>query len=437
MMTSKGLLAAVGLLAVLGGLVWWANQHPVKTDPATPPAPKILALNAADITGFRIVKAAQPPIGIKKLGDKWQITEPTVMGADQDVANTLVNAAAALNAERMIDEKPADLKEYGLVSPPLALEVTMKDGKVHKLLFGSDNPSNTGTYVKLDSDPKLYTITSYTKTSFDKSLPDIRDRRVMTFDKDKVTALALTAKGPAAEFAKSNGEWQITKPRPLRADSLVVDDLVRKLTEIRMDLTGDQKDVASGFASAAKVALVSVTGGADTQTLEVRKGKENTFLAKSSVLEGIYKVPAEGADALNKAVDDFRNKKLFDFAFNDPSKIEIGGKAYEKSGETWNSGPAKFDGGSVQAVIDKLRDLNAAKFSEKAGGTAALALAVTYGDKKKVEKVTIDKSGEEYLARRENDTSIYVIDKGAFDELQKAISGIKPAVAAPPAATKK
>ena len=433
MMTSKGLLAALGLLVVLGGLVWWANKHPKSTETPTPAVPKILALTAGDITSVRIAKGATPPLTIKKLDDKWQIVEPAAMPADQDVANGIVNAAATLNAERIIDEKPADLKEYGLVSPPLEVDVTMKDGKVSKVFLGSDNPSNTGTYVKLESDPKLYTINSYTKASFDKTLSDLRDRRMLTFDKDKVTSVVLTAKGPAAEFNKNSGnEWQITKPKALRADSLVVDDLVRKLTETRMDLSGDQKDVPANYASGTKIAVAAVTDAGGVQTLEVHKGKDNNFYAKSSAVEGVFKISNDIADGLNKSVDDFRNKKLFDFAFNDPNKVEIGGKAYDKAGENWTSGADKFDGGSVQSVIDKLRDLSASKFVEKSGGVTELAVAVTYGDKKKTEKVTINKIGEAYVALREGDGSVYVVDKAAFDDLQKAIGGIKPA--APPAA---
>jgi hypothetical protein len=180
-----------------------------------------------------------------------------------------------------------------------------------------------------------------------------------------------------------------------------------------------------------------VNSPAGPQTLEVRKGKDN-YYAKSSATEGVYKISKDAADGLDKSVDDFRNKKLFDFAFNDPTKVEINGKSYEKSGENWNSGPDKFDGGSVQSVIDKLRDLSAAKFAEKSSGTQALALAVTYGEKKTVERVTINKSGEEYLATREGDaTSAYIIDKAAFEDLQKAIAGIKPAAPPAPAAKKK
>lgn len=436
MMTSKGLLAAVGLLVVLGGLVFWANKHPKGPDTPTPVQPKILSLNADNITAVRIVKTASPPVEFKKLGDKWQLTEPTTMPADQDVTNGIVNSVATLNAERMLDDKPTDLKEYGLVSPPLEVDVTTKDGKVSKVLLGSDNPTGTGTYVKLANDPKLYTISSYTKTSFDKTLSDLRDRRMLNIDKDKVRTVSLTAKGPTVEFGRASNEWQIVKPRQLRADSLGVDDLIRKLSEVRMDLTGDQKDVAAGFAGGTKVATAVVTDASGTQTLEVRKNKDN-YYAKSSAVEGVFKIAKDAADGLDKSLDDFRNKKLFDFAFNDPTKVDINGKSYEKAGENWNSGAEKFDGGSVQAVIDKLRDLSASKFVDKSAGSPALTLAVTYGQKKTVERVTINKSGDDYLATREGDSSVYVIDKSAFEDLQKAISGIKPAAPPAPAAKKK
>jgi hypothetical protein len=59
-------------------------------------------------------------------------------------------------------------------------------------------------------------------------------------------------------------------------------------------------------------------------------------------------------------------------------------------------------------------------------GTQVLTLAVTSGDNHKIEKVIINKSGDEYTAQREGEPAVYVIDSGAFDDLQKSISGIKP-----------
>jgi hypothetical protein len=148
-------------------------------------------------------------------------------------------------------------------------------------------------------------------------------------------------------------------------------------------------------------------------------------------VDGIYKLTGDLGDALkDKDVDSFRNKKLFDFGFNDPTKIDINGTAYQKSGDKWTAPAGQYDSGSLQSVIDKLRDLTASKFSEKPAGNQALTLTVTSGDNHKIEKLLINKAGDEYDAQREGEPAVYVIDSKAFDDLQKSISGIKPAAKA-------
>jgi hypothetical protein len=307
--------------------------------------------------------------------------------------------------------------------------VTRKDGAVDKVLFGSDTPAGTDVYAKLEANPKVYTISTSTKSNFDKTVNDLRDKRLLTFNSDKVTAISLSSKGPAFEFAKNGtAEWQITKPKPSRADVNQVDDLVRKLKDAKMDLTADDpKKTASDFASGVKVASVTVTDNSGTQTLEVRQAKDKTYYAKSSAVEGIYKLAGDLGDGVKeKDVDSFRNKKLFDFNFNDPSKVEINGAGYQKSGDKWTGPSGQIDPASIQAVIDKLRDLSASKFSDKMAGSQTLQFAVTSGDKNKVEKVTINKNGEEYDAQRGDEPAVYVLDTGVFQDLQKAVSGIKP-----------
>ena len=53
--------------------------------------------------------------------------------------------------------------------------------------------------------------------------------------------------------------------------------------------------------------------------------RTRTTYAKSSAVEGVYKVAADVGDALDKGLDDFRNKKVFDFGFSDPSKVDVKG----------------------------------------------------------------------------------------------------------------
>ena len=84
--------------------------------------------------------------------------------------------------------------------------------------------------------------------------------------------------------------------------------------------------------------------------------------------------------------------------------------------------PGREDHGfhSVQNLIDKLRDLAATKFQDAGGGTQVFDATVTSNDGKRVEKVTINKQGDQYLAKRENEPSIYVLDSKAAEDLMKA-----------------
>jgi hypothetical protein len=428
-MKSGRLFTSLAMLIILGGLVWWSNKHP-STDAKskTPPAPKLISVDAKQIEALRLAKAGSDPIELDNLAGTWTIAKPKPLPADQDAVGMLTGSLASLNADRLIDEHPANLNEFGLNNPSMEVDVSVKGGKTTKLLLGSDTPAGTGVYAKVESDPKVYTLPTFNKSSFDKSVNDLRDKRLLTFNQDKLTSVKLGT----TEFGKNaQGEWQITKPTPMRADSLQVDDLIRKLKDAKMDLGTEPKTTAPG----EKAGTASTTDNTGTQTLEIYKDKDKNYYAKSSVVPGgFYKVAGEIGDSIAKTADDFRNKKLFDFAFNDPTKLEINGTAYEKSGDKWTVGGVQYEAGTIQSVIDKLRDLSATKFAGKMAGSQVLTVAVTSGDNHRFEKVTINKDGDNYDAQRDGDPAIYVIEAKNIDDLQKAISGIKHAQ---PAAGKK
>ena len=210
------------------------------------------------------------------------------------------------------------------------------------------------------------------------------------------------------EFGKNNqNEWQILKPKPYRADSFQVEELLRKLTDAKMDLSGnsaDTKKADASYSGGQRVATAKVSDAAGTQTLEVRKNKDD-YYAQSSVVKGIYKISADLGKQLEKPLDDFRNKKVFDFGFSDPTKIEVQqgdtAKVYEKSGQDWKLNGKVTDPRSVQAFIDKLRDLSANKFLESGFTTPLLTVTVTSNVASAL-KAAFAKSANDYIARREN-----------------------------------
>jgi len=314
--------------------------------------------------------------------------------------------------------------------------LTEKKNKTQKLMLGDDTPAGNGIYAKLDGDPRVFTIPKYDETSIDKSANDLRDKRLLTVDSEKISRVDLTSKKQEIEFGRNKEEWQIVKPKPLRADGTQVDELVRALTDAKMDLAAsdDQKKTASAFAAGTPVATAKLTTESGTQELQVRKSKDD-YYAKSSAVQGLYKVPSTLGEALGKNLEDFRNKKLFDLGFDDPNKIEIrdGTKTYflTRSGEDWWSGSAKkLDAGAVQALIERIRDLSASKFVDSGFTLPTVDVTVTSNDGKRVEKVAIAKVGDNYIAMRENEPALYQIDSKLVDDLTKSAAEVKPAAPA-------
>jgi hypothetical protein len=442
MKVPKGLLAAVILLAALSGGVYWSNKHKADEEkkPLPDAAPKILTIPEDQIKEVKLAKKDQEPLVLSRATGTWMLTAPKAMAADQEAVTPLVSNLSSLTSDRLIDDKSGDLTGYGLGNPSETITITKKDGKTETLLLGDDTPTQSGVFAKLANDQRIFTIPAFTKSSLDKGIKDLRDKRMLTFNSDKISRVTLNA----MEFGKSSPtDWQILKPKPLRADGAQLDELVRKLKDAKIDTAvsdEDAKKALTAYAGGTKVATATITDPSGTQTIEVHssgKDKDKVYYAKSNVVEGIWKVPNDLGDLSAKTVDDFRNKKLFDFGFTDPNKVDVGTYSFTKTGDKWMSGGTQMDSASVQSVVDKLRDLAATKFAEVGVGDSYLAINVTSGDNKKNEKVNITKKGDNFFAVREGEPGVYQVDGKGIDEIQKAAASVKQYTPPKPEAKKK
>ncbi len=435
-MPLRRLLIAVGLLALLGGGIWWSNrvQTARQSRPSPDAPPEILKIPEADFQRIEIRRTGGEPLVLQKSdGGQWEMLSAPNWPVDQDTAGGLVTTLSALTAGRLVEEKPDELGQFGLAAPSMEVIIGLRDGKTRKLLVGDYSPAGGGSFAKLEDDARVFTIASYDRSGIDKTPRDLRDKRLLRFDEEKLTRVELTAKGGTVEFGKNaQGEWQIIRPQPLRADGAAVDELVRKLAGARMDSFATEEDdrkAASAFAGASVVGVARVTDAAGTQQIEVRRDKDKNSYARSSAVEGVHKVAGDIGDTLGKSLDEFRNKKLFDFGFSDPASVEIrdGDRraAYQKQPEKWMSGDTQVDATAVNAAMDKLRELAAVKFASSGFTMPVFEAKVTWGGGKRSETVQFSRAGAGCFARREGEPSIYEIDPKALEEIQKAFSDIK------------
>jgi Domain of unknown function (DUF4340) len=435
-MRSTRLLIAAVLLAALSGVVWWTKQHPDAGKPSASTAasnPTVLNVPDASITSVEIARKDGTTLTLQKQNGKWAISAPTPFAADQDAANAIATSLSPATADSVVDDKPSDLGRYGLTQPSVTVTIHEKNGKSDRILFGDDIPAGSLVYARVNADPKVYAVSTSVRDALAKKITDLRDKRLLTFDSNQLTSIEIGSPKADIIFGKNNqNEWSIVKPQPYRADNFQVEELLRKLTEAKIDLSAAPEEAAksgSAYVAGTLVSTAKVTDSAGTQSIILHKNKDD-YYAKSTAIAGIFKVTPDLGKELEKPLEDFRNKKVFDFGFSDPTRLEVlhgsVDNAFVRAGTDWKKNNQVMDSGAVQSLIDKLRDLAASKFSTGALTNPEFSVTVVSNDGKRTEKVGFSKTADGYSASRGNEPALYQLDTKAVNDILEASNSIKP-----------
>ncbi len=445
------LLIALVVALGLGGAIWWGEKHPPQPKSETK-TEKVIATEQDKVQKIRITKTGGETLAVEKSDDgKWRITQPKAYRADESSVNSMASTLAALNADQVVQEKNTDWKSFGLEPGAVHVEVALKDGKQYKLTLGDEAPTAYGVYARLEGDPRLFTVASHVKSSFDKNVNDLRDKRLLPFDSEKTSRVSIVTKERTLEFGKAGNAWQIVKPRPLRADNYAVDDLVRSVRDANYEsiLDETEKPPAKYSFSSPYAAFEAVdAGGVHTLTIG-KDAKDNSYYVKTTAMPGVFKISTTVAEGLNKKLEDLRNKKLFDFGFSDPQKLEVRDgevrMVIEKKGDKWqrvDAGGKELPSDKVQTLIDNLRNMSAKTFTaDEAAAQAKHGIdkpvgeaRVTSDEGKRVERVLLAAGPDsKYFAARENEPATYEIEKSSYEDFQKALTALKDAPPPPPA----
>ena len=207
------------------------------------------------------------------------------------------------------------------------------------------------------------------QTNIDKGLKDLRDKRLLPVDFDKVSSVELTGPKLSLTFGpegKTNGKWIVQNPKDVRVDSAKLEDVVDKLRLATMDpgaADADTKKAASCFPPAARWRPSKLRMHPGSQEIQIRKNKDD-YYAKSTAMDGVYKVSNElGAD-INKSTEDFREKWLLDLRDDSPDKVEmhVGAKIIfsdsRPASDCWSADGKKMDPLSVDDFLGKIRDFD-------------------------------------------------------------------------------
>ena len=220
---------------------------------------------------------------------------PRGEGGRGEVSGITSNLSSA-EIQSVVDEAPKALQPYGLAKP--RIEVAFKtsgDKDYRRLLVGSKTPTGGDLYAQRGGDKKVFLIPSYVETSFDRKPFDLRDKKILTFDREKVDRLELAQGDQKVELVKAGQDWNLTAPVQAKADAGAVESIVTRLQSAQMkSLPTEQATDLSAYGLDKPVATATIGLGSTRATLAFGKAAESgDVYAKDLTRSAVVTVAAD------------------------------------------------------------------------------------------------------------------------------------------------
>lgn len=372
------------ILAILGAFFYvYEIRLAPEREKAESGKGRVFTTEAADVTDL-VIERSNETIHVRRAGDGWDMLEPVKAPADRATIEDVLTNLVTTKSDREIEASPAPsaLADFGLDKPAARVTMTRKDGTTLGLALGAKNPTGAWVYARDADRPAVLAVGESALRDATRPVIDFRDKTVLAFDRNAVTALEIAMRDETLAFAAADSKWTITKPRALPADPDVVRDFMDKLSGAKA-----KEFVAESPAALARWGLdqptrVTVVTGKDKD----RAGRTLAFGRVDPEKKGVYAmrqgdatvmlVPEEVWTAVPKTVATARDKTVIEFDRDKVTKLEVtspkGTVSLAREGNRWKIvAPEALPADQVEAggVLFKLRDLRAQAFlSEDASG---------------------------------------------------------------------
>jgi hypothetical protein len=401
-------------------------------------------VDAAKIDELEIKSESGERTTLQRKGQDWTIVQPAAAAPDQATVSGITSNLASMELQRVIEENPSDVAEFGLATP--RVEVAFKaDGKQHRLQIGQKSPTGTDVYARLADQKRVFLISSSLESTFNRTSFDLRDKTVLKLDREKVDSLVVTAAGKETRFEKAGGEWTLKAPVEGRADFGAVDGLVSRIAGLQMKALAGEPSKPGEYGLEKPAATVRIGSGSSQATLAIGgPAGEGSVYAKDLARPVVFTVESSLLDDLKKDAAEFQQKDLFDARSFNATRLEIvrGGqsstfektKVKDKEGkevEGWKqTAPTArdVDAAKMEALLSAITGARATSFAPATAKTGLdkPELAVTFKyDTNKEERVAFARTGTTVHASRAGAAGAAIVDATVLDGIIKAFEAIK------------
>jgi len=166
---------------------------------------ELVTTPAADIKQIKVTKGDKT-LELQKVGNDWQMTEPEKMPADDSAVSDMTWAIAGLRANSFVKPNSAEAKRARLNSAQMVVWFSAAAPSTRPTTAPASEPAGTAikfgayedalkenVFASVSSFPTVAKVPASTIERFDKKPLDLRDKRVIDVDPEKVSTLTIDA----------------------------------------------------------------------------------------------------------------------------------------------------------------------------------------------------------------------------------------------------
>jgi hypothetical protein len=142
------------------------------------------------------VNSPRGTLRLQNQGEEWKVLDfPHPVKLKASKVEDLIYSFCRLYSEKIIEEEPSDLAQYGLVSPVATARYTLTDGSSREFYLGEQTPAGNMFYLTAQNDPKVYAVWMNHASHFQYTLEDIREEPSPVIELQKTTYLKILREG--------------------------------------------------------------------------------------------------------------------------------------------------------------------------------------------------------------------------------------------------
>lgn len=203
-----------------------------------PEKEEVFGLQTQAAQKLDIQRPDEDPIVIERRGDRWYVAAPYEGLADQEEAETRVEAITRLKPKGTRSGVDLNSEEFGLTEPLLSATLQYGKGGANsvRVHFGKPTMVGSNRYARIDGRDDLYIIPNTAFTKLTKNADDLREKRVTQLDVNDVDSFTIQYDDTTISVQNRGTEdedlWFLTEPIEARGSEFDIEQYVRDMSRI-------------------------------------------------------------------------------------------------------------------------------------------------------------------------------------------------------------